>query len=351
MLAGVVSRFGEVHIQEVPMPEIGEYDALVKIAACAFCNGTDRHIIEGTLPFVSPLPVILGHESVGQIVEVGAKVRNYKTGDWVFRPMTVYRDVPGAPNINWGGFAEYGIVSDGKAITEDNAGRPLAGSWPMQQLIPADINPVEATTLITVKETLSSLRIARLTSGQSLLIFGSGPVGMSFALCGRILGASPIVLVGRRDERLKQTLDFGVDVVINASKEDVVQRARELSKGRGFDLVIEAIGDYGLVNLAAKSVARHGTVGLYGVPPVPRDEYQQFRLDCRGTPGNWSLSFLNPDEPSTHEIVCGWAKHGLLPMHRFITHVMPLSEIHRAYQLVKEGNAIKVVMDNNLIFR
>ncbi len=81
VLAGIVSRFGEVHAQEVPMPKIGEYDALVKIAACAFCNGTDSHIIEGTFPFISPLPVILGHESVGQVVEVGSKVRNYKAGD------------------------------------------------------------------------------------------------------------------------------------------------------------------------------------------------------------------------------------------------------------------------------
>ena len=344
MLAGVISRFGEVHAQEVPMPKIGEYDALVKIAACAFCNGTDRHIIEGTFPFISPLPVILGHESVGQVVEVGSKVRNYKLGDWVFRPMAVYADVPDAPNINWGGFAEYGVVSDGKAMVEDRAGRPLAGSWTMQQVIPEQIDAVEATTLITIKETLSSLHIAGLKQGQSLLIFGSGPVGMSFALCGKMLGASPVVLVGRRDERLKQCLDFGVDAVINALKEDVVQRARELSGSVGFDLVIEAVGNYELINLAVKTVAQRGIVGLYGVPPVSRDEFQQFQLDCRGTPRNWSLSFLNPDEPSTHEIVCGWAKHGLLPMKRFVTHAMPLREIDQAYELIKEGGAIKIVL-------
>lgn len=344
MLAGVVSRFGEVNAQEVPMPKIGDYDALVKIAACAFCNGTDSHIIEGTFPFLSPLPVILGHESVGQVVELGSKVRNYKNGDFIFRPMAVYRDVPDAPNISWGGFAEYGIVSDGKAMMEDNADNPLSGSWPMQQIIPEGISPVEATTLITVKETLSSLRIAKFEAGKSVLIFGSGPVGMSFALCGRLLGASMIALIGRRSERLKQTMDFGVDVTIDASKEDIIPRARELTNGKGFDLVVEAIGDYGLVNLAAKTVARNGTVGLYGVPPVSREEFQQFQLDSRGTPGNWSLTFINPDEPSTHDIVCGWAKHDLLPMKRFITHTMSLREIHKAFEIVKGGEAIKVVL-------
>ncbi len=338
MLAGVVSRFGEVHAEEVPMPEMGDYDALVKIAACAFCNGTDRHIIEGTFPFLSPLPVILGHESVGEVVEIGSEVQNYKRGDLVFRPAAKYKDVPGAPNSNWGGFAEYGIITDSKAISGDSAGRS------MQQIIPEGISPVEATILITVKETLSSLQIANLKAGQSLLIFGSGPVGMSFALCGKMLGASPVVLVGRRDERLEQTLGFGVDTVINSAKEDVVQRARDLSGGTGFDLVVEAVGNYELINLAVKTVARRGIVGIYGVPPVSRDEFQQFKLDCRGTPGNWSLSFINPDEPSTHEMVCGWAKHGLLPMERFITHTMPLSEIHRAYELIKKGNAIKIVL-------
>jgi len=56
------------------------------------------------------------------------------------------------------------------------------------------------------------------------------------------------------------------------------------------------------------------------------------------------MTFINPDEPSTHEIVCGWARHGLLPMKRFITHTMPLREIHQAYEIVKGGNAIKVVL-------
>jgi len=344
MLAGIVRRFGEVYAEDVPMPVIGDYDALVKIIACAFCNGTDSHIIEGTLPFVSPLPLILGHESVGRIIEVGAKVRNYKVGDIVFRPQVVYKNVPDVPNICWGGFAEYGVVSDGRAIAEDKAGSVLSGSWAMQQIIPEGIDPIEATVLITVKETLSSLLIAGFKAGKSLLIFGSGPVGMSFAICGRMLGASNVVIVGRRDERLKQTLAFGVDETINSSKEDVVKKARELSKGRGFDLVVDAIGSYEVINLAVKTVARKGIVGQYGVPVVPREQFQRFELDFRGTPSNWSLSFLNPDEPSTHEIVCGWVKHGLLSMKTFITEIMPLKDIDHAYEIVKSGNAIKVIL-------
>lgn len=344
MLAGIVRHFGEVKAEDVPMPVIGDYDALVKIIACAFCNGTDSHIIEGTLPFVSPLPLILGHESVGRIIEIGTKVRNYKVGDIVFRPQVVYKNVPDVPNICWGGFAEYGIVSDGKAIAEDKAGEPLSGSWTMQQIIPEGIDPIEATVLITVKETLSSLLIAGFSVGKSLLIFGSGPVGMSFALCGKMIGADKVVIVGRRDERLRQTLTFGVDETINSSKEDVVKKAREISKGKGFDLVIDAIGSYEVINLAVKTVAHKGIVGQYGVPAVPYNQFQRFELDFHGTPSNWSLSFLNPDEPSVHNIVCGWAKHGLLSMKAFITEIMPLKDINRAYRIVKSGNAIKVIL-------
>jgi 2-desacetyl-2-hydroxyethyl bacteriochlorophyllide A dehydrogenase len=344
MLAGVVRRFGEIKAEEVPMPTIGEYDALVKIIACAFCNGTDSHIIEGTLPFVSPLPLILGHESVGRVVEIGAKVRNYKIGDVVFRPSVVYKGIPDAPNICWGGFAEYGIVNDNKAFAEDSSGHPISDIKTMQQIIPEGIDPVEATTLITVKETLSSLLIANFKANQTLLIFGSGPVGMSFALCGRMLGASKVVIVGRRAERLKQTLAFGVDDVINSSTDDVIQKSRELTKGKGFDLVVDAVGDYDLINLAVKCVTHKGIVGQYGVPIVPKERFQQFHLDFRGTPGNWSLSFLNPDEPSTHDIVCGWVKHGLISMKSFITEVMPLKEIDRAYEMVKDRNAIKVIL-------
>ena len=59
---------------------------------------------------------------------------------------------------------------------------------------------------------------------------------------------------------------------------------------------------------------------------------------------DWSLSFLNPDEPSTHDIVCGWVKHGLISMKTFITEIMPLKEIDRAYEMVKNRNVIKVIL-------
>lgn len=343
MLAGVVRQFGKVKAEEVPMTTMGDYNALVKIDACAFCNGTDSHIIEGTLPFVSPLPLILGHESVGHVIEIGAKVRNYKVGDVVFRPSANHAGISDAPHSCWGGFAEYGTITDSKAITEDNGGDP-SNVKTMQQIIPEGIDPVEATTLITIKETLSALLIAGFKANQTLVVFGSGPVGMGFALCGKMLGASKVVLVGRRDERLKQTLAFGVDEVINSSKEDVVKRAKELSNGRGFDLVVDAIGDYNIINVAVKIVAHQGIVGQYGVPIVPREKFQQFNLDFRGTPGNWSLSFLNPDEPLTHEIVCGWAKHGLISMKSFITEIMPLTDIDKAYEIIKGGNAIKIIL-------
>jgi len=321
---------------------MGDYNALVKIDACAFCNGTDRHIIEGTLPFVSSLPLILGHESVGHIIQLGNKVRYYKIGDVVFRPSVSYSNMVDVPNICWGGFAEYGIVTDVRAIAEDE-GRS-SDIKTMQQIIPNGIDPVEATTLITLKETLSSLLIANFRASQNLLIFGSGPVGMGFALCGKMLGASKVVIVGRRAERLEQTLAFGVDNVIDSSKEDVVKRSRELSNGKGFDLVVDAIGSYDIINIAVKTVAYKGVVGQYGVPAVPREKFQQFNLDFRGTPGNWSLSFLNPDEPSTHEIIISWVKHGLISMKPFITDILPLSEINHAYEIVKKGDAIKIIL-------
>ena len=117
MKAAVVERPHDLVVRDLSDPEPGPYDALCRMLYGATCAGTDRHIIKGRFPFPCiDYPTILGHESIGRVVEVGAKVRNYKAGDLITRV--------GAPaidgvNISWGGFAELGIARDHAAMQAD----------------------------------------------------------------------------------------------------------------------------------------------------------------------------------------------------------------------------------------
>src|SRR5579859_5212605 len=89
MRAAVVRGQGQLTLESVPEPTIGEYDALVEILACGVCTGTDTHILAGAFPYLAPYPFILGHESIGRVVARGPKVRYLHPGDLVLRPVAV----------------------------------------------------------------------------------------------------------------------------------------------------------------------------------------------------------------------------------------------------------------------
>ena len=106
----VVTEDNKLYLEEkLPIPEIGEYEALVKNECCMICNGTDLGVIGGKVREVTRYPAVLGHEDAGRVVKIGKKVTSFKVGDLVVRA--------GQPDNEkfssaWGGFAEYGIVKD-----------------------------------------------------------------------------------------------------------------------------------------------------------------------------------------------------------------------------------------------
>ena len=115
----VVTEDNKLYLEEkLPIPEIGEYEALVKNECCMICNGTDLGVIGGKVREVTRYPAVLGHEDAGRVVKIGKKVTSFKVGDLVVRA--------GQPDNEkfssaWGGFAEYGIVKDYKAAMADQA--------------------------------------------------------------------------------------------------------------------------------------------------------------------------------------------------------------------------------------
>jgi threonine dehydrogenase-like Zn-dependent dehydrogenase len=346
MLAAIVKAPNILKVEEVPDPIIGDYDALVKISACSFCNGTDSKLIEGKFPGENNYPFILGHESVGKIIDVGKKVRKYKEGDWVLRPQAVYPQgfIGGVESV-LGGFAELGVVTDYVTQSKEKPNtRPLSGFYSMQQILPTNIDPVKATIYITLKETYSWLKKVGLDSGKNVLILGSGPVGFAFSICARILGASKVIMTGRRDVRLALASKFGVDYTINISKENVTEKVRQFTKGKGVDLVIEAVGNYSLVNNSLKALAYGGKIGTYGVPSNDLDPFSIIKLDISNTPGDWTLNFTSPDEPKAHDEIINFVKYGFINIDDFITHRYTLKEIVKGFDVIKRKEALKVVI-------
>ena len=117
MKAIAVTDIGKLEFVELPMPRVREYECLVKITACGLCNGTDLKHIDGTLEnIVQNYPVILGHEAVGEVVEVGPKVKNFRVGDLITDPVPAVEDE--RYDAGCAGFCEYGVVQDLAAMAE-----------------------------------------------------------------------------------------------------------------------------------------------------------------------------------------------------------------------------------------
>ena len=146
----VVTKDNKLYLEEnLPIPEIGDYEALVKNECCMICNGTDLGVIGGKVREVTRYPAVLGHEDVGRVVKIGKKVTSFKVGDLVVRAGQPDNDKLSSA---WGGFAEYGIVKDYKAAMEDQADVKDINLGITQQVCPEGMQAEAASMLITLKE-------------------------------------------------------------------------------------------------------------------------------------------------------------------------------------------------------
>ena len=329
MKAVVVEEIGKIAIREVPEPVVGDYDAKVQLLAGSLCNSTDAKILHGE--FAGPIPTILGHEAVGRIVEIGRKVRRYRIGDLVTRPNV-------APmselklSCSFGSFVEYGLVNDAWSLAEDT-GQPFPASHAQIQS-DSGCDPQTLVQAITLKETLSFLRNLGVCAGQSLLIFGTGPVGVSFSLWARYLGCDKVIVVGRRDEACARAIDFGrATHVINNRKASVPESVRAITN-EGVHFAIEAIGDNDVLRDCLDSLAPGGQVGMYGVAPA-----SQGRSPLLDDP---RLSPAEPCEAMAHEEVMAQIENGSIPARAFLTHELDYRECARGFELLESREAFKV---------
>lgn len=342
MRAVIVPEPGRLSIVDVPLPRYGEYEALVEIITCSICSGTDSHIVEGSFP-TRTYPAILGHESVGRVTEVGDKVRNFKVGDFVLRPAAVRpgETLAGYASL-FGGFAEYGVVADAEAIIADTprGATPQLPHFALaQQVLPPDFDPNLAGALITFKETLNFLYQLGLRPGRSLLILGSGTVTLSFLLAAKLIGASPVIVTGRRREPLDRARKYGADFVINIMEESLADRVNACTAGGGAEFAVEAVGSWNVLQEAIPALANGGQLAIYGVAPN-----RVSTLDWSGAPRTWSLRFIQPKEYEVHQQVLDQYRLGLVDLNRLLSHQVPLEQIQHGFDLVSQKRATKVVV-------
>ncbi len=335
MKAAVIESPGVLAIRELPAPAMGDYLARCEILYGAVCAGTDTHLVAGHAPFCHwiSLPAVLGHESIGRVVEVGAKVRSLRIGDLVTRVGTT---PVGGVDVAWGGFAEIGIAVDWRAMRDD--GRPVA-EWNdrrVQQVLPASADPAASTMIVTWRETLSYLRRIGLAAGQRVLVIGSGGNGLAFAAHARNLGLRATIFGS--PARAAEAARVGADLVdYRAAKP--IDTLRERLGDERFDLILDVVGDAAGVNRLLPMLRPDGVLAVYGM-----DDIGGFALNPLSAPGSFRFFNGGYDEAEVHDEVVALMLAGKLDAKITLTNYdqpYRLEDIGAALDVVKQRTCVK----------
>ncbi|MEN3161115.1 zinc-dependent alcohol dehydrogenase [Tistrella mobilis] len=293
MKAVVFHDVGDIRLDTVADPGLqAPTDAIIRITASAIC-GTDLHMVRGTMPGMKP-GTILGHEAIGIIEEPGSQMRNLKPGDRVVVPSTIScgwcaycrsgytaqcdtanPNGPQAGTAFFGGPAQTGPF-DG--LQADYARIPHANVGLVK--LPDGITDDQAIMLSDIFPTgYFGADIAEITEGDTVAVFGCGPVGQFAIISARLMGAERVIAVDRLPDRLEAARAKGAEIV-NFEEEDPVEAIRALTGGIGVDRVIDAVGVDAaapgekpgesatqVLDQAIAAMAKAGTLAIIGVYP------------------------------------------------------------------------------------
>lgn len=331
MKAYVVHKDGKRGIEDIPVSlnDYGEYEALVKMISCGVCNGTDMKIIHGKFKGVDNYPVVLGHEGVGEVIEVGAKVRHLKKGDRVLLPFI--GKLPDGYYSAWGTYAEYNVVTDAQSMLDDGL-KPDDSAF-AQNVIPNSIDPVDAAMIVTFREVYSTMGIFGFEKGKSLALLGLGPVGLSFVKFAKLIGMSPVIAMDIDDEKLAFAKELGADYVINTKNKDIVKEVLDIVPG-GVDFALDAVGVTSFINDGMAIIKPDAKVCVYGISTKMNAE-----IDWSKNPYNWTLQFNQfPSkklEGQAHEQIVEWIENGQLDPKFFISQRIKFEEMDTAFDMIE----------------
>ena len=342
MLAAVLKKPGELVLENVPTPAPGPDEVVVRVIACGFC-ATDYKAITGARTNVT-YPAILGHEPAGVVASVGRAVTHFSKGDEVIVQPSGYCGMcercregkwhycehgfttggDGAPEVWPGAFAEYlrakeimlfrkpkNVSFDAAAITE-----PLSGAWK------------------------GVIEYSQLSIGEDVVVIGVGGIGLLVLMVAKVAGAGILIAIDPSEYALENAKRLGATHTINPRLCDPVAEVREIVP-KGPDLVIEAAGPIEAVRLM-RDLRRRGTrMNLFGITT-----HEEFSLDGGQThflETRMDASFGTTPRAMLRAIRL--MERGLVDPGKIISHRYPLSEIHKAVQVMGTSERNKVVIN------
>lgn len=343
MKAYVYHGPNQVSLDDVPLPQVTDKDdVIIKVTLSAICT-SDVHIVAGHMPTVTS-PKILGHEFCGEVVELGSEVTGWKVGDRTV--VNASGKCGECANCRKGlsarfcqtpGFGVFG--ARGADGCQAEYMKLAKGSVYMNRIE----DGVSDEDVILVPDMLCTgwygVMQTGVKLGDTVVVIGNGPVGLSTCLTAKMWGAKTVIAVDVVDYLLEAAVKAGVvDYTINSAKEDVVARVTELTKGKMAEVVIETVGLNATFNAAITVAGFHGRVcslALFSQPiTIPVMNAAVLK--------NLHIS-VGIQESMGRELLFDYVKEGKIDAKFMLTHRAPLNDIEKGYDIFsnKKDGCIK----------
>lgn len=387
MKAAVFHKIGDISVDNVDDPKIEQpEDIIIKVTSTAIC-GSDLHIYDGFVPQLRDQ--VLGHEFMGIVEEVGPTVKRVKKGDRVVVPFTVacghcfFCSQGFHPNCDQSNPEHYGPA--GNLLTQKGGGMfgytdlyggyeggqaeyvrvPYGNAGP--RIIPDGLDDDQVLFLTDIFPTgWSAVKWGKVKAGDSVVIFGSGPVGLMAQKAAWLHGAKRVIAVDPLEYRLEKARRLNNVETINSNDDDLLEKIRSMTDGRGADVAIDAVGmeasrnflekakavlnaekgTMKVIELCTEAVRRSGTISVVGVYASPYDNFPVHRIFDKGLIMQFGQAQTHVYIDQCFELV----RSGKVVLDDIITHRLPLSQASNAYDMFKNktDDCVKVVLKPGL---
>lgn len=343
MKAAVYHGPNDIRFQDVPFPEMGPGDLIVKVISANIC-GTDLRILHGGHRMYPEGTVrIPGHEVVGEIVDIGKDINKYKLGDRVFIAPNMgegdsRETISGNNNLDPnfqaiginldGAFAEFMLVPE-KAVQQGNV-----------MLISDQEDPAVAALVEPLACVLRGQNAVNVKSGDIVVVMGAGPIGMLHVLLAKARGALRVLVSEPAENRRLQASEMGADVVVDPVKDDLKSVVLELSEGRGADVVIVAAPSKAAQESALEIAAVGGRINLFG--GLPKDD-PHIQFDSNLVHYK-ELIVTGTTACSTHDCMqaADLINAGVMDLSALVTSRYPLKDVKKAFEAAGDGTNMRV---------
>ncbi len=337
MRANVFRAPEEFSVEEVARPRPGPGEALIRLTLTTIC-GTDVHIVKGEYP-VRP-GLVLGHEPVGVIEELGSGITGYETGERVLvGAITPCGQCEGCLS---GHLSQCGHGSGFEAIGGWRFGNTIDGAQaeylvvPSAQAnmakIPDDVTDEQVVLLADIASTgFSGAESGGVRIGDTVVVFAQGPIGLCATAGAKLMGAAQVIGVDSDPVRLAMAKRMGADIALDFTKVDVVDEVKRLTRGRGADVAIEALGTQQTFESALRSIRPGGTLSSLGVYSGKLEmPYSAF---AAGLGDHRIVTTLCPGGKERMGRLISMVQSGRFDPTPLLTHRFRLTEIGEAYRV------------------